>query len=112
MRTDAAPLLDILLAIGDAMSFVEGLSEQQFHADKRTRWAVFSQIIVIGEAANRLSREYQAKYPTIPWSEIIGMCNHLVHGYDQVEWERVWNVVVNEMPRLKAAIEPLIPEEP
>lgn len=111
MRTDPAPLLDILLAIGDALGFVEGLSEQEFHADKRTRWAVFSQIIVIGEASGRLSREFQKQYPTIPWSEIIGMRHRLIHGYDQVNWDRVWETVTIHLPKLKVAIEPLIPKE-
>ncbi|MEK6800088.1 MAG: HepT-like ribonuclease domain-containing protein [Planctomycetota bacterium] len=79
---------------------------------KRTRWAVFSQIIVIGEAAGRLPREYQQRHPSIPWSDIIGMRNRLIHGYDQVQWDRVWETVTVHLPKLKATIEPLIPKEP
>lgn len=112
MRIDPAPLLDIQLAIGDALGFVEGLSEQEFHADKRTRWAVFSQIVIIGEAANRIPRDYQERCPSIPWSDIIGMRHRLIHGYDQVQWDRVWETVTIHLPKLKAAIGPLIPKEP
>ncbi len=95
-----------------AQSFMQGYDAKAFHGDERTRWAVYSQIIVIGEAAGRISREFQAQHSEIPWSDIIGMRHRLVHGYDKVRWDRVWDAVVNDFPMLKAAIEPLIPQEP
>jgi uncharacterized protein with HEPN domain len=73
---------------------------------------VYSQIIIIGEAANRLSRDIQQRHPEVPWGDIIGMRHRLVHGYDRVKWDRVWDTVVNDLPRLKASVGPLIPEEP
>ena len=112
MSRDLAPLLDVLLAIDQALEFIQGYDAPRFHADKRTRWAVYSQILVIGEAANRMSREYQTDHPEIPWAEIIGMRHKLVHGYDDIKWHRVWDAVVDDLPKLKAAIEPLIPKEP
>lgn len=73
---------------------------------------MYSQIIIIGEAARRISSEFQEEHPEIPWPEIIGMRHRLVHGYDKIRWDRVWDTVVNDFPKLRIAIEPLIPEEP
>jgi len=71
---------------------------------------VFSQIVIIGEAASRLSAEFLAAQPHIPWRQIIGMRHRLIHGYDQVDWERVWAVVQNDVPSLLSNLEPLLPQ--
>ena len=106
------PLMDILLAIKRAMEFVHGYDVDRFHADKRTQWAVYSQIIVVGEAARRISREFQDQHSGIPWAEMTGMRHKLVHDYDEIDWELVWDTVRVDFPKLKNAIEPLIPQEP
>ena len=62
-------------------------------------------------AARRITREYQNEHPEIPWGEMIGMRNKLAHDYDDIDWELVWDTVINDLPKLKAAIAPLIPEE-
>ena len=112
MSPDLTTLMDILLAVNRALEFTEGLDAGAFHADKRTRWAVYSQIVIIGEAAGRISREFQGDHPHIPWADMIGMRHRLVHGYDEIRWDRVWDTVVLDLPKLKAAIGPLIPKEP
>lgn len=112
MSPDLTPLLDILLAVNRAIEFTKGCDASAFHADERTRWAVYSQIIVIGEAAVRISRDFQRDHPEIPWTDMIGMRHRLVHGYDEVKWDRVWDTVVVDLPKLKAVITPLVPSEP
>lgn len=111
MSPDLMPLVDIRIAIEQALEFAQGFDADRFHEDRRTRWAVYSQIIVIGAAARRIGREFQDEHPEIPWGEMIGMRNKLAHDYDDIDWGLVWDTVTTDFPRLKAAIEPLIPKE-
>ncbi|MCO6437114.1 MAG: DUF86 domain-containing protein [Phycisphaerae bacterium] len=112
MSVDLASLVDIREAIRRATGFVEGLDHARFLEDERTRWAVFSQIVIIGEAANRVSRSFQERTPELPWREMISMRHRLVHGYDEVNWDRVWATLESDLPMLATAIAPFIPSEP
>jgi uncharacterized protein with HEPN domain len=112
MSRDTASLLDVALAVDEASAFIEGYDEAAFHGDRRTRWAVYAQIILIGEAAGRVSAGFRQEHPEIPWSEIIGMRHRLVHGYDQIKWDRVWETAKHDLPGLRAAIAPFIPRNP
>lgn len=110
-RRDAALLLDMLLAAEDAQSFVAGLDQAAFLASALHQSAVVRQITIIGEAANRVSRAFQAAHPAIAWSNIIGMRHRLVHGYDEVRLDQVWAVVQTHLPALAATLRPLIPPD-
>jgi uncharacterized protein with HEPN domain len=57
-------------------------------------------IEIIGEAANRVPDEFQDAHPEIPWIEIVGMRNRLIHGYDEVDFDFLWNVVRDDLPSL------------
>ena len=112
MSIDVAILLDIRGAIDRALSFTADLSFEGFERDERSMWATYSQIIIIGEAANRVSREFQEKHADVPWQEMVSMRHRLIHGYDKIKWERVWETISVDLPRLKRSIDPLIPNEP
>ncbi len=84
MWRDEALLLDIKLAVGDALSFIEGLDQTQFDASKRHQAAVVRCLGIIGEAANKVSQEFRAAHPEIEWREIIGMQHRLSHDYADV----------------------------
>ncbi|MFH1109054.1 MAG: DUF86 domain-containing protein [Planctomycetota bacterium] len=112
MSIDIATLIDIRAAIDRALAFVAGMDFDAFLVDNKTRWAVCSQIMVIGEAATRISKRFQEQSPGVPWGEMVGMRNRLIHGYDDIKWKTVWDTVIEDLPKLKAAIEPLIPKEP
>lgn len=111
MSADLSSLLDIREAIKRALSFTSGLDYEQFVRDERTMWAIYSQVVLIGEAANRVSGEFQQQHSHIPWKQMVSMRHRLVHGYDEVNWERVWITIGDDLPKLKAAIDPLIPNE-
>ncbi|MBI1794387.1 MAG: DUF86 domain-containing protein [Chloroflexi bacterium] len=65
-------------------------------------------IEIIGEAANRVPKEFQENHPEIPWPQIIGMRNRLIHGYDEVDFDFLWSVVKNDLPKLIAQLENIL----
>mgnify|MGYP001339331554 CR=1 FL=1 len=111
MRRDDAYLLDMLIAARDATSFVTGLTREQFNASRVHQLAVLKALETIGEAAARLTEATRAAHPEIPWREIIGTRHRLVHGYFEVDLEKVWNTVQHDLPSLISLLEPIIPPE-
>ena len=108
---DAALLLDMMLAARDALSFVEGLDEAGFRKSRLHQNAVIRALEVIGEAAGRVSSATQAAHPEIPWREITGMRHRLIHGYDEVDLDRVWRALRDDLAPLIAVLEQLVPRE-
>jgi uncharacterized protein with HEPN domain len=109
---DAALLLDMLIAAKDAQSFVAGLDEGAFAGSQLHQYAVIRALGIIGEAAGRVSAQTHAAHPGIPWAEIIGMRNRLVHGYSEVRLDLVWGVLRDRLPPLIATLTGLVPSEP
>jgi uncharacterized protein with HEPN domain len=106
---DEALLLDIKLAAGDALSFIEGLDEARFNASKLHQAAVVRCLGIIGEAASKVSQEFRTAHSEIDWREIIGMRHRLIHNYADVRLDIVWAVLRDDLPGLIAALQPLIP---
>jgi len=112
MRRDEVTLLDIAKAARLVMIFVQGMTKQAFLDDLKTQSSVLYQLIVMGEAVRRLSHDFRARYPDIPWPLIAGMRDHLIHGYDIVDWNEVWKTATSDVSGLLAQIEPLLPTRP
>ena len=102
MRADADRLLDILEAI-DAIQ-KEATSRADFDANKMVRVWCLHHIVVIGEAAARVSEALRARHSEVPWRRVVAMRNAVVHGYFQVDWDEVWNVVEREMAPLRRTL--------
>lgn len=100
MRRDGALLGDLLTAADDARRFIVGMDEDSFIADEIVRCAVAYQLVIMGEAANRLSTETRARSPEVPWAAIVGLRNRVIHGYFAVDWTIVYDVVRHELPEL------------
>lgn len=100
-------LADIIAAIVEARSFTAGMSLAQLVDDPRTLKAVLWNISIIGEAARHVPAEVMAAHPDIPWLPMRDMRNRIVHGYDTVDAEIVWQVVEVELPPVLAALERL-----
>ena len=111
MRRDDAFLLDMLLAARDAVAFVAGLTLPQFERNRLHQHAVLKAIEIVGEAAGRIGPDTRRAHPEIPWPELIGMRNRLVHAYFDIDVGLVWDTVQNNLPALIARLEPLVPPE-
>ena len=90
---DAALLLDMLLAAGDARSFVGGLDEAAFPASRPHQNAAIRSLEVIGEAAGKVSTPTKAAHPEVRWREITAIRHRLIHCYGDVRLDLVWNVL-------------------
>lgn len=106
MRDDAA-ILDILKAARLAQMFVAAMDRDAFLADEKTQSAVVHQLLVIGEAAKRVSEATRTARSAVPWGAMAGMRDKLIHEYDEVDLEEVWQTVVRDLPPLIAALAPL-----
>ncbi|MEA3350174.1 MAG: DUF86 domain-containing protein [Chloroflexota bacterium] len=96
---------DIVNAGELILEFVDGFDEETFIDDWKTRSAVLYQLTVVGEAVKRLSKDFRARHTHIPWALIAGMRDHLIHGYDLIDWDEVWRTVQKDIPDLLQKIE-------
>ena len=110
MPRDDAHVLDILKAARLAIEFKGSADKAAFLADAKTQSAVLHQLLVIGEAVKRLSPEFRAAHPEVPWRLIAGTRDKLIHFYEGVDLEEVWKMVTSDLPELIRLIEPLAPE--
>lgn len=100
---DKKKLRDIL----DAISAIEEYSVssyEEFLADTKTQDAILYNLIIIGEAANQISDDFQERHHNIPWSAMIGTRNIIVHGYDQVKLQIVWKILQRDLDHLKTEV--------
>ena len=104
MTRDDAAILDIVKAARLAQTFVAGMNRDAFLADEKTESAVVHQLLVIGEAAKRVSDVTRTAQPAVPWASMAGMRDKLIHEYDDVDLEEVWQTVARDLPPLIAAL--------
>lgn len=101
---------DILEAMVNATKFIENLSYDEFVQDTKTVYAVLRAIEVIGEAIKNIPDEIRKKYPEIPWKDMAGMRDKVIHEYFGVKIERVWLTVKDDIPRIKPLIKKVLEE--
>jgi uncharacterized protein with HEPN domain len=108
---DNSYFLDILIAAKKAIAFTDGLTYQDFLNSELHQNAVIRPLEIIGEAAGKVSVETRSLYPDIPWGQMIGMRNRLIHDYLDVDLLTVWDTIQEDLPSLISSIEPLVPPE-
>ena len=107
---DIAFLWDILEAAKDIYNFVKNTNTKAFSNDKKTRYAVERQLLVIGEAAKRVSDSFKQKHQKIPWKSMVGLRNILAHEYGEILVERIWLISTENIPDLIEVLDPLVPK--
>ena len=98
-------LQDILEAIIDIENFVDNMTYEEFIKDKKTLNAVIRSIEIIGEASKQLPDPLKTKYPELPWKEITGMRDKLIHAYFGMDTETIWETIKHNIPGLKQTIQ-------
>ena len=92
---------DIRDSIEAIKRYPAGLAKEDFYSSTEKQDAVYRRLEVIGEAANRLPEEFKNQYCLIPWYKIIGMRNVLIHEYDSIDLDRVWETIRRDIPKLE-----------
>jgi uncharacterized protein with HEPN domain len=93
MSHDQEALIDIVEAIKLILQYAEAVDFDALAANTEKQDAILRRIMIIGEATKRLSKDFRAQHPTIPWKEISGMRDVITHNYDEVDLDEVWAVV-------------------
>lgn len=95
---------DILEAINKIREYTEGISEDDFFEDTQVQDSVFRRLEIIGEAVKNIPDEIRTNYPDIPWRQIAGMRDVLIHEYFGVNLRRVWKVIKEDVDKLEKEI--------
>jgi len=98
---------DILDAVDKIEIFTEDMSYEQFCGDDKTVYAVTRALEVIGEATKCIPREVRDKYAALPWIEMAGMRDKLIHAYFGINRAIIWTTVQNDIPPLRSAVQSL-----
>lgn len=101
---------DILEAMVNVIKFIENMSYDEFAQDTKTVYAVLRAIEVIGEATKNIPDDVRKRYPEIPWKDMAGMRDKVIHEYFGVKIERVWLTVKDDIPRIEPLIKKVLQE--
>ncbi|MBD2000855.1 DUF86 domain-containing protein [Leptolyngbya sp. FACHB-541] len=111
MPRDNESLIDIERAVRRVLRYAADCDRASLEINDEKVSAILYQITIIGEATKRLSQDFRQQHPEVPWREIAGMRDVIVHEYDQVDLDVVWDVIQNKLPELLTSLQSLLPSE-
>ena len=103
-------LNDISKSIKSIENFVEGMTQEQFENDDKTSSAVIRKFEIIGEASKFIPEVIRNKYSEIPWKEMAGMRDKLIHTYSEVDFKLVWMTIKQRIPEIKPLLKKILDE--
>jgi uncharacterized protein with HEPN domain len=104
-------ITDILECIAKIRRFTKGYSFDDFQGDEKTIDSVLRNLEIIGEAARHVPMEVQARYPELPWAEMLTMRNIVIHEYHGVNLSIIWQTVKEDLPSLVSPLKRILQEE-
>jgi uncharacterized protein with HEPN domain len=108
-ENDSVRLRHMLDAVRKAMEFTQGHTRATLDTDEMLELALIRLLEIIGEAAKSVSQDCRQNYPEIPWKQIAGTRDRLVHGYFDVDLDIVWEIVTADLPPLISQLEKIVP---
>jgi uncharacterized protein with HEPN domain len=92
----------------EAFEMARGKSRSDLDSDRQLNLALVRLLEIVGEASARISQEFREAHPQIPWQDIIGLRNRLIHGYDAVDFDILWTIVKQDVPVLIEHLERIL----
>ena len=108
---DRLPMHQMLEHAREALEIARGESRAELESNRVLQLALAHLLLVVGEAATRVSPAGRAQYPEVPWSKAIGARNFIAHGYDRIDHDVVWNTIVEDFPPLVMVLERVLSGE-
>jgi len=96
----------------EAVELTRGRTRADLDTDRQFNLALVRLVEIVGEAAARVSNGTLERYPDIPWSEIVSLRNRLIHGYDEVDFDILWEIIRSDLPRLISRLEGILEHRP
>lgn len=110
-QDDVVRIRHMMDAAREAIGFIRNRRREDLDRDRQLVWALVKAIEIIGEAAAQLSEEGKKQIPGVPWRNIIGMRNRLVHAYFDINLDILWKTVTDGLPPILAELEKVIPRD-
>lgn len=92
----------------EAVAMAKGKTRADLDTDRKLNLSLVRLLEIVGEAAGRIPDEERARYPDIPWPEIVSLRNRLIHGYDSVDFDILWQIITNDLPFLIMQLDKVI----
>lgn len=103
-KDDTVYLQHVLDAINTVQEYLQGVNEEKFKATRLLQDGAIRQIEIIGEAVRHISKDIRKAYPEIPWQDIAGMRDKIIHDYFGVDIEKVWDTAQQDLPVWKEQV--------
>lgn len=108
LKHDVIRIKHMIDAAKEALSFAQGRTREGFCKDRMLLLSLIKDIEIIGEAASKVTGEFRSNHPEVPWAFIVAMRNRLIHGYFDIDTDRVWDTVNIDLPTLLRQLEGIV----
>jgi len=99
---------DMLASIRKIERYTSGMNQEVFRQDEKTVDAVVRNLEILGEATRQMPEDFTARHSDVPWRQIAGLRNRIVHDYFGLDLEMIWQVIRNDLPQFRAGLEHLV----
>jgi uncharacterized protein with HEPN domain len=110
-KDDLTRFRHMLDAAEEAISFIKDKNRNDLDIDRMLVLSLVKSIEIMGEAASKVTNESRDSHPEVPWLNIIGMRNRLIHAYFDIDLDRVWDTITDDLPPVIAALKIIIQKE-